>query len=137
VTLELVNVVTAETQVNTSEVVLFQVKVSNAGPMHMTQVTVLLEGRNGAQVRAQGSFEDSAESDVYPTIEAHDASGDRGKVLDVPFQLLAPRDPQDEANLVKASLMNWDLTWDHALQGHTDPQQDVKATWGAEVHPRT
>ena len=33
--------------------------------------------------------------------------------------------------------MNWDLTWDHALQGHTDPQQDVKATWAAEVHPRT
>lgn len=84
VTLEIVDVVTAGTLVNTSEVVQFKVKVSNAGPMHMERVTVLLEGRNGAQVRAQGSFEDSSESDVYPTIEAHDPSGDRGRVLDGP-----------------------------------------------------
>lgn len=137
VTLEIVDVVTAGSVVNATEVVLFKVKVSNAGPMHMERVTVLLQGRNGAKVRAEGSFENRAESDVYPTIEAHDPSGDRGKVLDVPFQLLAPRDPQPEANLVKASLKKWDLTWDHALNGHTDPQRDVKATWGAEVHPRT
>ena len=58
---------------NTSEVVLFQVNVSNAGPMQMT----LGDGATGGPKRRAGaragSFEDSAESDVYPTIEAHDA----------------------------------------------------------------
>lgn len=134
VTLEIVDIITAGTVVNPSEVVLFKVKVSNAGPMHMERVTVRLRGRNGAQVRAQGGFEESAVSDVYPTIEAHDASGERGKVLDVPFQLLAPPDDQPETVLVAATLEDWDLTWDHALNGHTDPQRDVRATWSAEVH---
>lgn len=55
----------------------------------------------------------------------------------MPFQLLAPRDPQDRANLVKASLEEWNLTFDHPLSGHTDPQPDVKATWGARIHPPT
>lgn len=136
VTLEIVDVSYPGSVYQTSEIAFFKVDIRNSGPMHMKNVTVRLVARNGAQVRDNGAFEDDAISDVYPTIAGH--RPDLANVLDMPFELLAPSEPNTEArNLVKVTLHDWDLVWDHALIGHSDPTEAIVDKWASSVQPRS
>ena len=133
VVLEIVDVNITGNVLNTGERASFKVKVTNNGPLHLTNVTVRVSGQNGATVKNSGAaapFEGSFISGEFDTIDAH--GGSQLNVGTYTFE--APAGAQASKTLVKATLEDWNGDPDHIFIGHSDPHRDApKATFAAAV----
>jgi hypothetical protein len=108
----------------------FKIRVTNNGPLTLTDVKLLVEGRNGATVRpGRGvDFTPSFVSVEMPTINGHGDSQE----LSLPA-LQAPDAPQESKTLVRVTLASWNANLDHILIGHSDPVDPPKGTFATEV----
>lgn len=132
VTLEIVDVVLIGTALNVNETLSFRVKVSNNGPLNLTNVTVRVKGHNGALVQNGGAaspFVTEFVTQALPTI-AHNSNqltvGSR-------LQLKAPPGAQVSKTLVRATLEGWDGDLTHMLIGHSDPLDIPSGIYAAPV----
>lgn len=132
VTLEIVDVVTPGNALNVTEIASFRVKVSNNGPLNLTNVTVRVKGQNGALVANNGAaapFVSEFVTQVLPTI------GHNGAQLTIgsPLKFKAPAGAQASKTLVKATLEGWDADLNHILNSHSDPLSTPSGTYAAAV----
>ena len=120
--------------INRGEEVIMQVRVSNGGPLHVTDLTVLIEGLNGTQVKKHGdaSFTHSVTSSVFDTVPAHQASSFVVAPEDYHFQVGGPAG--GEKDLVRVSIKDHNVDLLHPTEGHTDPAPAANAVYRAE-HP--
>jgi hypothetical protein len=135
VTIELVDVVTPGSVLNVNEVGTFRVKVTNTGPLNLTGVTLRIKGLNGATVANNGAiapFVSEFVTQELPTIYGH---GGSQLTVGSALKFKAPGSAQAAKNLVKATLEAWDANLDHILIGHSDPLDNPKGIYAAEVLP--
>ena len=148
VLLEIVDVVIPGDVLNVSEEATFKVKVTNTGPLNMTDVTLRLKGQHGAKLKrplilntpptARASrtgvtptallFVDEFVSAALPEIRGHGGS----QTSDT-FTFKTPEDAQVSQTLVKATIEGWNGNLNHMLIDHSDPLDPPKATYSAEV----
>jgi hypothetical protein len=109
----------------------FKVRVTNNGPLNLTDVTVKLKGLNGAQVRVGPpiiGYADESEANI------NDVAGDGGSVLSATLFFKAPGKPSQSAeDLFKVTLHDWNANLDRILNDHTDPVGAVNDVYTAEV----
>ena len=132
VTLEIVEVVTPGNALNVTETVSFRVKVSNNGPLNLTNVTVRVKGQNGALVANNGAaspFVSEFVTQALPTIGQNGAQLTVGSSL----KFKAPAGAQASKTLVKATLEGWDADLNNILNKHSNPVSNPSGTYAAAV----
>jgi hypothetical protein len=125
---------------NVNEEGSFRVRITNNGPLNLTDVTLKIKGLNGGLVKGGGAA-DFEFRDELITEPIEKVSGDGGSELVSPLtqsklRFKAPSEASedgDSQNLFKVTLFNWNTNLDRILNGHTDPLDTVKATFAAEV----
>jgi hypothetical protein len=133
VDLEIVDVTTPGDAFNVNETGNFRVKVTNRGPLNMTDVTLKIRALNGATVANNGilsPFESEFVTQEMPLVAAH---GGSQLTVGSPLKVKAPGSPQPSANLVRATLEDWNCNVDHILGSHSDPVDNPRAVYAAEV----
>jgi hypothetical protein len=151
VLIQIVDFTFPDAVLNVGEEATFKVKVTNTGPLNLTNVTVRVKGLHGAKLRNPGvilddttiprptaraaaqivvaQFVDELVSRPLPTI-----LGDGGTATSEVFTLKAPEVPQASQTLVKATLEAWDADLTNPLVGHSDPLPDApKGTFSTAV----
>jgi hypothetical protein len=150
VLLEIVDVVFTGDVFNVSEELSFKVKVTNTGPLNLTDVTLRLKGQHGAKLRrplvvnqpptptarasrigataTSTTFVEEFVSAALPEIRGHGGTQTSGT-----FTLKAPEEAQASQTLVKATIEGWNGNLNHILIDHSDPLDPPKATYSAEV----
>jgi hypothetical protein len=132
VTLEVVEVVVPGAALNVNEVASFRVRVSNNGPLNLSNVTVRIKAQNGALVANNGAispFVSEFVTQALPTI------GNKSSQLTVgsPLKVKAPPGAQASKTLVKATLEGWDADLNNILNGRSDPLDNPSGTYAAAV----
>lgn len=131
--IEIIDVDFPGAALNTSETGTFAVQVTNTGALHVTNLTVKVQGVNGTLVKNSGAiapFESEFISAAFDQVDAH------GGVTRHPgsaYSFRAPARAQASKNLIKVTLQDWDSDPDHIFIGHSDPLESVKATFASEV----
>ena len=136
VDLEIIDVVAPNGAVNAREVASFRVRVTNRGPLELTDVTLHIYGQNGATVANNGAaapFVSDFVTQVIPSIAAHGGE-ELNWAGDLKFK--APDAAQPSKTLVKATLEDWNCNLLHILNSHSDPLLVApKGTYATEVFP--
>ncbi len=116
---------------NVDEEGTFKVRVTNNGPLNLTDVTVKIKGLNGALVRVGPpliGYTEESQANI------HDVAGDGGSVLSPEFFFKAPDKPSETSeDLFKATLHDWNANLNRILNDHTDPVGAVKDVYTHEV----
>ncbi len=133
VDLEIVEVVTPGSAINTSEISTFRVKVTNRGPLTLTGVTLRIRGQNGATVANNGAISPFVAEFVTQELPLIDAHGGSQLTVGSPLKFKAPNTAQASKNLVKATLEDWNPTLDHLLNAHSRPLDTPKGNFAAPV----
>ena len=143
------------TALNVNEEATFKVKITNNGPLDLTDVTVRIKGINGAKLKGSlvsnpnpnlnpptiaspsraatvGPYVDEIVSTSIALVGGHGGS----KVTEV-FTFKAPANDSNGSakTLVKASLDGWNGSLNHILIGHSDPLESVNGTYQSVVSP--
>jgi len=139
VDLEIVDVVFSGSVINVNETASFRVKVTNRGPLEMTNATLRITGLNGATVKQNGAAapfvpEFVTTTSQLATVGAH---GGSETTNGSPFSFKAPGTQQPANTLVQVTLEDHDFTLNHILNGHSDPVPSgpPKGTYDAPVRP--
>jgi hypothetical protein len=132
VDLEFVELEFAGDVLNKSETAQFRIKVTNRGPLNMTQVRLHIEAQHGARV-ADGviaAFADDFDTGLFSLIPANGGSAvsDGAK-----FKLRAPNAVQDAKTLMRATLKEWDVNPDYLLVDNTTALDEPKANYVSAV----
>jgi hypothetical protein len=118
---------------NVNEEGSFKVRVTNNGPLNLTDVSVKVKGLNGVQVApisAAGVLQWHEEFEEA----LGDVAGDGGSVASINFAFKAPSKPSETLeDLFKVSLQDWNANLDRILNAHTDPLGAVKDVFTSEV----
>jgi hypothetical protein len=137
VVLEIVEVEFPYDALNVDEEGSFRVRVTNNGPLNLTDVTLKIKGLNGALVKSGGAADlEYRDEFIKGTIEK--VAGDGGSELTTGSKMnfRAPSEPSEDGeskNLIKVTLEDWNADLDRILNLHTDPLGTVKATFAAVV----
>jgi hypothetical protein len=116
---------------NVKEEGTYVVRVTNNGPLNLTDVTVKIKGLNGALVKSGSSLMEFTDEFVN---RVDDVAGDGGSVLSSTFRFKAPKQPSaSPEDLFQVALHDWNANLDRILNDHTDPVSTVKAVFTAEV----
>jgi hypothetical protein len=118
--------------INEGDDVTFRVRVHNAGPLDVTELTLLIEARAGATgVKLHGgtAFSPTLTSAVFPLVPGHQGHGQFVGTPDDHYHLKAGAAGDDEIELVRASVSDWNANLNHILTGHSDPVPAVGDTY--------
>ena len=129
VVLEIVDVSLDGDVLNEDEIAFFKVRVTNNGPLDLTDVTLKVDGRNGATVRPGlgADFVSDFTSSALPTIRGH------GGTQELSLPAFQAPSAQPSKTLVNVTLAAWNAKLDHILIGHSDPVDVPKGIFAAEV----
>jgi hypothetical protein len=141
VTLEIIDVEIEDgdgDHLNVNDKAAFMVKLTNSGPLNLTDVTVRIDGVHGATVKSEGAAAQFQDYFVWDLSRRPTINGDGGELIvpmgSVPFQFKAPAEEQDEKTLVKATLEHWDGDLSRIMINHSDPHREVpKGTYSDAV----
>jgi hemoglobin-like flavoprotein len=135
VDLEIVDVDILGEALDAGETVAFRVRITNRGPLNLTDTKVHVYGQNGALVAHGGAATPFVSDFISDTFE--DILGHGGSQLSpgAPFKLKAPPTAQPVKVLVKATLDEWKANLDHILTEHSDPLPVPRATYAVRVAP--
>lgn len=133
VQLEIVEVNFPNSALNVDETATFRVKVTNTGPLVLTDVTLRIKGLNGATVANNGAAAPFVAEFVTQPIASVAAHGGSETTVGSPLKFKAPGSAQEAQNLVRATLEDWNANTDHIFNGHSDPLDTVRANFAAEV----
>ena len=122
VVIEIINVTLDGDAINVNEEGTFQVRVTNNGPLELTDVTLKISGQNGVKVRnsaAQSVFVPQfiTGDEQCPIVAAH---GGTAVVEGSRFSFEAPGNAQASKTLIKATLEGWNANLNHIFNDHTD-----------------
>lgn len=122
--IEIIDVVTPGSVLNVGERPSFKVKVTNRGPLELTDVTLRIKGVNGATVKQNGAAapyvsEFVTTTSQLATVAAHGGSQTTNGSA---FGFTAPGAPQSARTLVQATLEAHNFNLNHILNGHSDPK---------------
>jgi hypothetical protein len=116
---------------NVDEVATFAVKVTNRGPLNLTNVRLLLKALNAKLIGVAGQPVDSKHSATLAEIH-----GNGGAKITETFSLKAPSKPTKQGkteDLVKVTLDAWDANLDRILIDHSNALDSPSAVKAAEV----
>ena len=131
--IEIIDVDFTGNALNVNETASFRVQVTNTGALHITDLTVRVQGLNGATVKNSGAAAPFVSEFVSAPLDQINAHGGVQSHLGSPFSLKAPAGAQASKNLVKVTLEDWNADQSHIFIGHSDPLESVKATFAAAV----
>lgn len=125
--------------VDANEDVTFKVRVSNSGPLHVNEVTVLLEGLNGTRVRMHEwtGTQISMSTGVFDRIPAHSANDFVASPEDH-YHFVVGGAKTAVTDLVRASIKEWNVeNFDHLFAaGHSDvPASGVNDVYSSSISP--
>lgn len=125
--------------INEDEDIKFKVQLANNGPMHVDQLSLLVEGLNGTEVKSNGAAAEFDESFVYTNsdIERIPAHQNNNPVTTVGYFHFRPsREFASEHSLVRVSVEDWTTDWSHLQGGHTRKDELAQGTYRATVSPQ-
>jgi hypothetical protein len=135
VQLEIVEVTFPGDVIDVTEEGTFKVKVTNTGPLKLTDVNIKVKGLNGTTVKHGGAaaqFGSEFVTGLNDNVNAHGGSSlTQGGAL----HFRAPSSPHASQPLIEATLDEWRGSLAHMLDAHSRPLDTVKATFAAQVHP--
>ena len=127
--------------INTDEDVRFRIQAANSGPLDINDLTVLVEGLNGTEVKNNGAaavFASSFTTVVgqFPRVPAHQGNAPvQNTGSDFHFE--APNNPKPEGTqLVRVSVAGWQTNLDHAFTNHSQADPTASVTYSSVVEPR-
>lgn len=125
--------------IDAGEDVKFRFQVSNSGPLDVNGLTVLVEGLNDTEIKANGAaaqWEDSVTTSpaYFGDVPAHSASG-AGPVLSpgIEWHFKPTRSFSQVKDLVKVSVAGWETTLNHITSGHSRGDAQAQDTYSAIV----
>ncbi len=126
--------------VHEDEDVPFRIQVANDGPLDANQVSLLVEGRNGTQVKSNGAGSQYGGSFTisgafFGNVPAHsNGPNDPGPVVTTgdPFFFKQGSDAPAR-DLVRVSVAGWSSNFDHMFNNHTVPDPEAKDVYNAQV----
>jgi hypothetical protein len=133
---------------NVGEEATFKVKVTNTGPLNLTDVTLRIKGQHEARLKRPpigvpntppqresraaitlSEFVDELVSKALPEVR-----GGGGTATSETFTLKAPAAPQGSQNLIKATLEAWNANLNYILVDQSEPLPDApKGTYATAV----
>jgi hypothetical protein len=122
--------------INEGDDVTFRVRVHNSGPLHVDDLTVLVEsepGADGVRQHADTAFDDSLTSAVFPRVPAHQQDGTWIETPDDHYHFKAGSSTKNVVDLVKVSINTWNANLDHLLEAHSDPVPEANDVFSAKV----
>ncbi|WP_380164333.1 hypothetical protein [Jannaschia sp. R86511] len=127
--------------INKDEPVTFKFQVTNRGALDVENVSFLIEGLNGTQVKegngagAAWGTEYTTTPGYFPRLPAHQPN-DPVLSNGSPYTF-RPRSTSTAAqDLVRVSVAGWDTDLDHILMSHSRADDQAGATHQAVVHPK-
>lgn len=138
-TLEIIDVSPAAgTAVNVNEQVTFRIQVANSGPLDAKNLSILVEGLHGTEVKsgsAGAQWGDSFTWDVDTYVPAHSAQ--TPVVVGGSVMSFRPTQAFSTArSLVRVSVAGWDTDFEHIGFAHSRADAEAKGTYSAEVSPQ-
>jgi hypothetical protein len=125
--------------IDAGEDVTFRFQVSNSGPLDVNEVTLLVEGLNDTEIKANGAAAQWV--DTYTTtapyfgnVPAHSANG-AGPVLSPgnKWHFRPTRSFSQVKDLVKVSVAGWETTLNHITSGHSRADALAQDTYSSIV----
>ena len=125
--------------IDAAEDVTFRFQVSNTGPLDVNDLTLLVEGLNDTEVKANGAaaqWVDSVTTSVsyFGNVPAHSADG-AGPVLSPgnKWHFRATRSFSQVKDLVKVSVAGWETSLTHITSGHSRGDVLAQDTYSSTV----
>jgi hypothetical protein len=125
--------------INEDEEVSFRIQVTNRGPLDANQVSLLVEGRNGTEVKSNGAAAPwgpafTLPGDYFGDVlgHSHDDSGPKlspgGK-----FFFRNSQDFSTPTELLRVSVAGWTTDLNHLSAGHTPADRQARAVFSSTV----
>ena len=119
--------------INEDEDVAFRIQVSNPGPLDVNNLSLLVTGLNGTDVKSNGTNSAYVDSFTisgafFGNVPAHETVVSPGPK----FHFKTSRDSAAEVALVQVSVANWATTFDHILAS-TPPDPEANGIYGSTV----
>lgn len=133
--LEIIEVDFPGPNINTREEGTFTLQVSNSGPLDVRDLSLIVTGKNGTQVRGPGAaavFADEAVSNVFEFVEAHQPNRPV-RMSGGAMRFKAPAMAKPEVVLIEVSVGYWNTDLNHPLLSHSDPDPDTSTTYRSQV----
>ncbi|MGY4642294.1 hypothetical protein [Cellulomonas sp. URHB0016] len=136
-TLDIVQVDPPGVAVNAGDDVLFRIQVANSGPLDADELSLLVEGLNGTEVKSNGaaaqwgdSFEISGT--WFGTVPAHSAdspvvSGGNK------FHFKPSTSSTSVRDLVRVSVLAWETDFGHITSSHSRADTEAEDTYSSTV----
>ncbi len=124
------------TAINEGEDVTFKVRVHNTGPLHVNQLTLLIEALpavDGVKLHGATFFEPSLISTPIEQVPAHQKDADWTDPPDGHFHFKAGAATGGKTDLIRVSINTWDTDFNHPLIGHSDPVPSDNVVFNANV----
>jgi len=125
--------------IDSAEDVTFRFQVSNTGPLDVNDLTLLVEGLNDTEVKANGAAAQWVDSvttsaSYFGNVPAHSADG-AGPVLSPgnKWHFRATRSFSQVKDLVKVSVAGWETSLTHITSGHSRGDALAQDTYSSIV----
>ena len=113
----------------------FDIRITNRGPLNLTDVLFKAVGKNGTLVRGLGAASVFANSNVFGLSNMEVAAHNGVNPL-VGGKFKPTRPSSTVRDLFEVTLETWNASWDHILISHSDPSTTPVATYSSTVAPR-
>jgi hypothetical protein len=125
--------------INAGEDVTFRFQVSNSGPLDVNELTLLVEGLNGTEVKANGAAAQWVDSvttspSYFGNVPAHSANG-AGPVVSPgnKWHFKPTRSSSQVKDLVRVSVAGWETSLNHITSGHSREDALAQDTYSSTV----
>lgn len=136
INLEIVEVDPPGTTINEDEDVVFDIHITNTGPLDVLELSILVEGLNGTEVKSNGAAAQWTSSFTYSGTSVLDKipghSGNSPVVLSR-LHFKHPRSRTAVTDLVRVSVAGFDADFGHMLVAHSRADTAAQATYSSTV----
>ncbi len=139
-TLEIVEVDFPGNAINAGDDVQFRIQVANGGPLDLLELSLLVEGLNGTEVKSNGAaaqwttsftFSGISSLDKIPAHSANDPYVTTGNKL----HFRPGSSSTSVKDLVRVSIAGWDTDFTHMQVSHSRADALAEATYSSTVAP--
>jgi hypothetical protein len=137
-TLEIVEVDPPGSTINEDEDVRFDIHISNTGPLDVLELSLLVEGLDGTQVKSNGAAAQWGDSFVYDgTSVLNKIPGHSGTtpVVLAGIHFMPVSRSTAVKDLVRVSVAGWDTDFTHMQIGHSRADAAAQVTYSSKVSP--
>jgi hypothetical protein len=138
INLEIVEVDPPGNTINEDEDVVFEIHITNTGPLDVLELSILVEGLNGTEVKSNGAAAQWTDAFTYDGTSDLDKipghSGNSPVVLSR-LHFKHPRSRPAVTDLVRVSVAGFDADFGHMLVAHSRADTAAQATYSSTVSP--